>query len=197
MIAQKGVDAVTLRDVNENVGDKDMTVQARNVWQELCSGHIANKRTRKQTRAEHTKHLYSQVASFGDNDLVLSGLFENINNLRLGDTSMVKSARALNSMVDADVFIGAGFKKGHFHLQPYVASAAMGVHACVSNAPAASNLEWPQLGKMHREAVQQAPGRVVRYHPRRDGALPPHRHLPRDSARLRQLPQARGGAAHA
>ena len=154
MIAQKGVDAVTLRDVNENVGDKDMTVQARNVWQALCSGHIANKRTRKQTRAEHTKHLYSQVASFGDNDLVLSGLFENINNLRLGDTSMVKSARALNSMVDADVFIGAGLKKGHFHLQPYVASAAMGVHACVSNAPAASNLEWPQLGKMHREAVK-------------------------------------------
>ena len=44
---------------------------------------------------------------------------------------------------------------------------------------------------------QQAPGRVVRYDPLRDGALPPHRHLPRDSARLRQLPQARGGAADA
>ena len=98
--------------------------------------------------------LYSQVASFGDNELMLSGLFENINNLRLGDTSMVKSAKALDAMVDADVFQGAGFKKGHFHLQPYVASAAMGVHACVSNAPAATNLDWPQQAKMHREMVK-------------------------------------------
>lgn len=154
MIAQKGVDAVTLRDVNENVGEKDMSMQARMVWESLLSGHIANKRTRKQTRPEHTKHLYSQVASFGDNELMLSGLFENINNLRLGDTSMVKSAKALDAMVDADVFQGAGFKKGHFHLQPYVASAAMGVHACVSNAPAATNLEWPQQSKMHREMVK-------------------------------------------
>ena len=154
MIAQKGVDAVTLRDVNENVGEKDMSMHARMVWESLLSGHIANKRTRKQTRSEHTKHLYSQVASFGDNELMLSGLFENINNLRLGDTSMVKSAKALDAMVDADVFQGAGFKKGHFHLQPYVASAAMGVHACVSNAPAATNLDWPQQGKMHREMVK-------------------------------------------
>ena len=154
MIAQKGTDAVTLRDVNENVGEKDMSMQARMVWESLLSGHIANKRTRKQTRPEHTKHLYSQVASFGDNELMLSGLFENINNLRLGDTSMVKSAKALDAMVDADVFQGAGFKKGHFHLQPYVASAAMGVHACVSNAPAATNLEWPQQSKMHREMVK-------------------------------------------
>ena len=108
-------------------------MHARMVWESLLSGHIANKRTRKQTRSEHTKHLYSQVASFGDNELMLSGLFENINNLRLGDTSMVKSAKALDAMVDADIFQGAGFKKGHFHLQPCVASTAMGVHACVSN----------------------------------------------------------------
>ena len=53
MIAQKGTDAVTLRDVNENVGEKDMSMQARMVWESLLSGHIANKRTRKQTRPEH------------------------------------------------------------------------------------------------------------------------------------------------
>ena len=137
-----------------SVGEKDLTVQARGVWDSLLSGHIANKRTRKETREAHNASLYSQCISFGDNELMMGGLFENIHSIRLQDTSMVKSVRALRAIADADVMQSAGYNRGQFHLSPYVTSSAMAVHACVSNAPAAGYLEWPQGGKVAREAAR-------------------------------------------
>ena len=71
------------------VGEKDLTVQARGVWEALLSGHIANKRTRKESREAHNAALYSQCISFGDNELLIGGLFENIHSIRVQDTSMV------------------------------------------------------------------------------------------------------------
>ena len=131
-------------------GEKDMTTQARTVWESLLSGHIANKRTRAQSRDGHNAHLRRLCASFGDDDLLVAGLFENVHSARMRDSSMIKSARALDALCDADAFHARGFARGNFHLLPYVTSAAMTVHACVSNAPAATNLEWPQGGKIAR-----------------------------------------------
>jgi len=154
MLSQEGR-GLTLVDVTGGgAGDKDSTVQARGVWASLLSGHVANKRTRKETREAHTAALYSQCISFGDNELLMGGLFENIHSIRLADTSLAKSVRALRALGDADVIQRAGFARGHFHLLPYVTSSAMAVHACVSNAPASGFLEWPQGGKVAREATR-------------------------------------------
>ena len=51
--------SVTLADVEPSAdsgaacGEKDLTVQARALWQTLLSGHISNKRTRKASRETH------------------------------------------------------------------------------------------------------------------------------------------------
>ena len=160
MLSQEGR-GLTMADVHGGVGggggagEKDLTVQARGVWEALLSGHVANRRTRRETRDAHNANLYAQIASFGDDETLLGGLFENVHSVRLQDSSMAKSARALSAIGDADIFRGRAFERGHFHLLPHVASSAMAVHACVSNAPAAGYLDWPQWSKMNRVHAQR------------------------------------------
>ena len=135
MLSQEGK-GLTLEGVNgTGEGAKDLTVQARGLWENLLSGHISNKRTRKDTREVHNAGLYSQCISFGDNELLMGGLFENIHSIRLQDTSMGKSSRALNAMADADIMQHAGFSRGAFHLLPYVTSAAMAGRCTFRGAP--------------------------------------------------------------
>ena len=147
---------LTLADVGPGgvAGEKDLTVQARGVWEALLSGHIANARTRKATREAHNNALYAQCQSLGDNELLMAGLFENMHSVRFQDGSMGKTVRALQAVGDADVMLGAAYRRGQHFLEPYVTSAAMAVHACVSHAPAAGYLEWPQGGKVAREATR-------------------------------------------
>ena len=158
MLSQEGR-GLTMADVHGGggggAGEKDLTVQARGVWEALLSGHVANRRTRRETRDAHNANLYAQIASFGDDETLLGGLFENVHSVRMQDSSMAKSARALSAIGDADVFRGRAFERGHFHLLPHVASSAMAVHACVTNAPAAGYLDWPQWSKMHRVLAQR------------------------------------------
>ena len=158
MLSQEGR-GLTMADVHGGggggAGEKDLTVQARGVWEALLSGHVANRRTRRETRDAHNANLYAQIASFGDDETLLGGLFENVHSVRLQDSSMAKSARALSAIGDADIFRGRAFERGHFHLLPHVASSAMAVHACVTNAPAAGYLDWPQWSKMNRVLAQR------------------------------------------
>ena len=158
MLSQEGR-GLTMADVHGGggggAGEKDLTVQARGVWEALLSGHVANRRTRRETRDAHNANLYAQIASFGDDETLLGGLFENVHSVRLQDSSMAKSARALSAIGDADIFRGRAFERGHFHLLPHVASSAMAVHACVTNAPAARARDWPQWSKMNRVLAQR------------------------------------------
>ena len=85
MLSQEGR-GLTMADVHGGggggAGEKDLTVQARGVWEALLSGHVANRRTRRETRDAHNANLYAQIASFGDDETLLGGLFENVHSVR-------------------------------------------------------------------------------------------------------------------
>ena len=155
--------SLTLADVESRGGDggavageKDVAVQARSLWQTLLSGHISNKRTRRASRESHVSRLHSTCASFGDDALLLDGLFENVHSAKFQDASMSKSARALSALGDGDVFCHRARAKQQFFLNQHVVSCAMRVHACVNNAPSVTAfLEWPQGGKVRREATRR------------------------------------------
>ena len=165
MLNQEGK-SLTLADVESDStsaetrsaasGEKDLTVQARALWRTLLSGHISNKRTRKASREAHQRHLGSLCQSFGDDALLLDGLFENVHGAKFQDASMAKSARALAALGDGDLFSSRARVKQQFFLSPHVVASAMRVHACVNNAPSVTAfLEWPQGGKVRREATRR------------------------------------------
>ena len=165
MLNQEGK-SLTLADVESDStsaetrgaasGEKDLTVQARALWRTLLSGHISNKRTRKASREAHQRHLGSMCQSFGDDALLLDGAFENVHGAKFQDASMAKSARALAALGDGDLFSSRARAKQQFFLSPHVIDSAMRVHACVNNAPSVTAfLEWPQGGKVRREATRR------------------------------------------
>ena len=106
-----GGDAATVAAIGAACGEKDLTVQARSLWQTLLSGHIANKRTRKASRDKHQKNLANQCASFGDDQLLIDGLFENVHSAKFQDASMGKCAAALDALCVGDYFTTAARKK--------------------------------------------------------------------------------------
>ena len=137
MLNQEGK-SLTLADVESDStsaetrgaasGEKDLTVQARALWRTLLSGHISNKRTRKASREAHQRHLGSMCQSFGDDALLLDGVFENVHGAKFQDASMAKSARALAALGDGDAFATRARSKQQFFLSPHAVSAAMRVH---------------------------------------------------------------------
>ena len=150
---------VTLKDITgggASGGEKDLTANARNAWTTLLSGHIVNRRTRGKSREAHNADLYAQCVSFGDDDLLMGGLFENLHSVKNTDASLAKTCDALTALGDADAYAHRGYSRGAFYLKPYVASCALAVHATVSNGGAAGTfLEWPQFGKVRREATRR------------------------------------------
>ena len=46
-----------------NIGDKDLTVQARGVWEGLLSGHVANKKLRKASGGSREAGAYTRPLS--------------------------------------------------------------------------------------------------------------------------------------
>jgi chromosome transmission fidelity protein 18 len=157
--------SLTLADVEQRgetsggggvAGEKDVAVQARTLWNTLLSGHISNKRTRRASRESHVSSLHATCASFGDDGLLVDGLFENVHAAKFQDASMSKSARALSALGDGDLFCHKARSTQQFFLNQHVVSCAMRVHACVNNAPSVTAfLEWPQGGKVRREATRR------------------------------------------
>lgn len=124
-----GGDSSTKAAIGAACGEKDLTVQARGLWQTLLSGHIANKRTRKASRDKHQANLVNQCFGFGDDQLLIDGLFENVHSAKFQDASMGKVAEALDALCFGDFFSTAVRQKQQYHLMPHVTSSVMQMHS--------------------------------------------------------------------
>ena len=158
MLSQEGR-GLTMADVHGGggggAGEKDLTVQARGVWEALLSGHVANRRTRRETRDAHNANLYAQIASFGDDETLLGACSKTCTRCVCRIPPWRRARGRSPPSATRTYFAARAFERGHFHLLPHVASSAMAVHACVTNAPAAGYLDWPQWSKMNRVLAQR------------------------------------------
>lgn len=107
---------VVLQDVEGlNIAAKDMTRSAFDIWTSLLStgnhgtgrGGSRNKRTADGSGAMGNgsiglEELCSRVHDFGDMDLVVAGVHENVPSLRFLDVNMSRTSRIAECMAGVD-----------------------------------------------------------------------------------------------
>lgn len=86
----------------------------------------------KRGRKASPDHLHDALADFGDAELVLAGLHENVHRARFLDTGFRRAAGVLQTLGDADILQRAVHRRADFALLKYAPSAALRIHAVVA-----------------------------------------------------------------
>ncbi|EFN58850.1 hypothetical protein CHLNCDRAFT_50360 [Chlorella variabilis] len=127
------------------VGHKDMTKGAFAVWTELLQkkkspgiiGRMA------EGEAQRVARLYGALQDFGEGDLVVGGMHENVLGLRYFDMALQRTSAVLNQLGDADAFLRACHRRGEFALLKYVPAPLLLVSGVVAG-PDRPQLQWPR-----------------------------------------------------
>lgn len=76
--------------------------------------------------------MFRMLSDFGDHELVLSGLHENMLSQRYLDTHMKRTCTLFSHLQAADEFLTATGKSMDFGLMAYLPAAMLGVRAVVA-----------------------------------------------------------------
>ncbi|KAL4457647.1 hypothetical protein ABPG75_012512 [Micractinium tetrahymenae] len=127
------------------VGQKDMTKGAFQVWTELLQKRKAPGIIGKagENEAQRAQRLYDLLQDFGESDLVLGGVHENLLGLRYFDMALQRTTSALNCLGDADRFLRSCHSRGEFALLKYVPAPLVALSGLVSG-PDRPQLQWPR-----------------------------------------------------
>ncbi|PRW55958.1 chromosome transmission fidelity 18-like protein [Chlorella sorokiniana] len=129
------------------VGQKDMTKGAFQVWTELLQKKKAPGIIGRaaETDAQRAARLYGMLQDFGEVDLVLGGVHENVLGLRYFDMALQRTTAVLNHLGDADTFMRACSRTCDFGLLKYAPAPLVALSSQVAG-PDRPNLQWPRTG---------------------------------------------------
>eukprot|EP00854_Cymbomonas_tetramitiformis_P008485 gene8485-10079_t len=150
---------LTTNDLSgSNIGQKDINVQAHQVWKSMFSVQkktpfqqaVANASTSGARGAEQQGQREWQeglklVSSLGDDDLLLNGMHHNLHHVRFHDVHLVKTTRSLDWIGCSDLMQSKVRSGMNFALQGYVSMAALAVRRMAS-VPGNVDVEWPVEG---------------------------------------------------
>lgn len=105
---------------------------------------LAQTQARGRDRAASAPdRLLDALADFGDSELVLAGLHENLHRARFLDTHFRHTAGVLEALGEADVMARAAHRAGDFSLHKYLPAAALRIRAeakALERCPPSANL---------------------------------------------------------
>lgn len=100
--------------------------------------------TAASNRQSFALEIVESVLTFGDNQLVMSGVFENYLGVRYHDPSMLRTCSASDWMSDSDIFDGKmGDVTGTHQTMAYVSVVAGAIH-CLCAIDSKPNVSWPK-----------------------------------------------------
>ena len=99
---------------------------------------------RGESDAQRCHRLYNTVVDFGDQDLILGGLYESLPCMILFDMALLKSSTILSEMQFFDSLQTFVSKRGDFSLMKYLPTAVLRVASLLSG-PEKRSITWPRL----------------------------------------------------
>ncbi|KAL4857961.1 Chromosome transmission fidelity protein 18 [Chlorella vulgaris] len=121
-----------------SIGQKDMTKGAF-AKSPAVIGKLA------ESEAQRVGRLYDGLQDFGEHELVMGGLQENVLSLRYFDMALQRTCAVLDHLSDADRFMRCCFRGGEFGLLKYVPAPLVLVSSIVAG-PDRPQLQWPRSG---------------------------------------------------
>ncbi|RMZ52707.1 hypothetical protein APUTEX25_000826 [Auxenochlorella protothecoides] len=139
---------VRLQDLKGlSLGQKDVTKGAFTVWQDLLQhkppAAIAGRAS--EAPAARQSRLLTLLQDFGEHDLVLSGVHENLLSLRYFDLACSRTAWALFALCDADRLLGSCYASGSWGAARYVPAALLSAAGEVTSVERPA-MVWPKSG---------------------------------------------------
>ena len=179
---------VTLRDVVfSRGGEKDSKLPAWTLWQDLLRGRHTFPRPRIEggARKTHLEKMRDRLETFGDNDAVFDGLFENLPLVGFQDGTMHRLTNAIDSVLDGAMFQYKSFATGDHSLRNYATECALVVHSCATHAGVLTDaMQWPKTGR----AIKERNSRMEILNSRRDAMDLSVRHVSIDRDVTETLP---------
>lgn len=179
---------VTLRDVVfSRGGEKDSKSPAWTMWQDLLRGRHTFPRARIEggARKTHLDKMRDRLETFGDNDSVFDGLFENLPHVGFQDGTMYRMMNAIDSVLDGAMFQYKSFATGENSLRNYATECALAVHSCATHAGVLTDaMQWPKTGR----AIKEKNSRMDVLNSRRDAVDLSIRHVSIDRDVMETLP---------
>jgi hypothetical protein len=85
-----------------------------------------------QCEQSEAESLYNSLADFGDHELVLSGLHENLTRARYLDTHMARTAAVLDHLAQADCLLSRVHRRADFAALRHVPAHALAIRSIVA-----------------------------------------------------------------
>ncbi|GLC41596.1 hypothetical protein PLESTM_001218500 [Pleodorina starrii] len=146
---------IDVKDIESlNIASKDTTQSAMDMWTLLLSTHsTAGGRKRGPAgglaaggAAGQLGELCNRLQDFGDYDLVLNGLHENLPRVRFMDVNLNRTSEVEEALGAADVLLRSCRRTGDFSCLRFVPPLLAKVRALAAQPERPRQLAWPRLG---------------------------------------------------
>ncbi|GLI67361.1 hypothetical protein VaNZ11_011539 [Volvox africanus] len=145
---------IDVKDIETlNIASKDTTQSAMDMWTLLLStGSSGRKRggggylSGAGTAPSQLREVCNRLQDFGDYDLVLSGLHENLPRVRFMDINLNRTAEVEEAMGLADVLLRSCRRTGDFSSLQFVPPLLAKVRALAAQPERPRQLAWPRMG---------------------------------------------------
>eukprot|EP00891_Asterochloris_glomerata_P002587 jgi/Astpho2/2587/Aster-04292 len=136
---------ITTADIHRlQVGQKDVSKGAFAIWQELLVSKVPSGRTAASPAAQLQQRL-GMLQDFGDSELVMAGLHENVYRTRYMDTQLRRTAAIADLLGASDRFAAMTHRRGEWALVKYQPACALLLRSLAAG-PDRLQLQWPQAG---------------------------------------------------
>ncbi|KAG2451248.1 hypothetical protein HYH02_003855 [Chlamydomonas schloesseri] len=149
-----------------NIASKDTTQSARDMWAALLTASNSKAAARRRAvgaggsraaggvngsggggaASSELAELCNKLHDFGDYDLVLGGLHENLPRVRFMDINLSRTAQAAEAMGQADALLRSCRRTGDFSAMRFVPPCLATVRSLVAQPEQPRQLSWPRLG---------------------------------------------------
>lgn len=142
-------------------GQKDVTTSAFKLWEDLLftrrsNGfspfHLPSASTSSaagsgggSAQSRRLAGLCAAAHDFGDSELLLAGVAENLLSCRYLDINMAKTSKMLDTLQQADMLMRACRRSGEFSLMAYIPPLLVSIHT-VAATHERVQLQWPKSG---------------------------------------------------
>lgn len=165
-LSRRGQRAIRAYDIEAiKIGQKDVTKGAFAMWNELMQrkkqqGTMSSIKKQAESESERVDRLYSSLQDFGEYDLVLYGLQENMQNMRYFDMALTRTCKLVDHLADADIFLQSAFTYSDFRLFNYAPApiVSLSLEAASHERPA---IQWPRVWSDARRRGQASASMVT------------------------------------
>jgi len=165
-ISRRGQRAIRAYDIEAiKIGQKDVTKGAFSMWNELMQrkkpqGTISSIKKQAESESERVDRLYSSLQDFGEFDLVIYGLQENMQNMHYFDMALTRTCKLVDHLADADIFLQSAYTYSDFRLFNYAPApiVSLSLEAASHERPA---IQWPRVWSDARRRSQASAAMVT------------------------------------